>query len=193
MKRSMSLAGALLAAVSAWGAPGVVWPGCTGCHNQKKAMGGLNLAALPFDLANRANRERWIRIHDRVQKFEMPPKGVTFPAAQRAAMVKQLATAIHAADQAEIARQGRGPMRRLNRDEYEQNLRDVLHLPHLDIREMLPEDREDHHFNKSSETLDMSRVQLSAYLDAAEVALRQAMVKTAQPPPVTKLDRKSVV
>ena len=187
MKRSMSLAGVLLASVSAWGAPGpVVWPGCAGCHNQKKAMGGLDLAALPFDLATRATRERWIRVHDRVQKGEMPPKGVPFPAAQRAAMLKQLATAIHGADQAEIARQGRGPMRRLNRDEYEQNLRDVLQLPHLDLRDMLPADREEYHFNKVSETLDMSRVQLAAYLDAAEVALRTAMVREASAPPVTK-------
>ena len=36
-------------------------------------------------------------------------------------------------------------------------------------------DREAHHFNKVSETLDMSRVQLTAYLDATEAALRQAM------------------
>ena len=159
---------------------------CSGCHNQTAAMGGLNFATLPFDLNDRATRERWIRIYDRIEKREMPPKAVAFQPAQRALLMKQLAVAISDADHAQIAAHGRGPMRRLNRDEYEQNLRDVLHLPHLDIREMLPEDREDHHFNKSSETLDMSRVQLSAYLDAAEVALRQAMVKSAQPPPVTK-------
>ena len=103
MKRSMSLAGVLLVAVRARGGP--VWPGCAGCHNQTKAMGGLDLSALPFHLTNRATRERWIRIHDRVQKGEMPPKGATFPAAQRAAMVKRLAASIHGADQAEIARQ----------------------------------------------------------------------------------------
>ena len=50
---------------------------------------------------------------------------------------------------------------------------------------MLPEDREAHHFNKVSETLDMSRVQLAAYLDASESALRQAMVTAPTPPPVT--------
>ena len=77
-------------------------------------------------------------------------------------------------------------MRRLNRDEYEQNLRDVLQLPNLDIRDMLPEDREGHHFNKTTETLDMSRVQLIAYLDAAEAALREAMVNESKPPQVMK-------
>jgi hypothetical protein len=101
-------------------------------------------------------------------------------------MLKHLSAAIHEADRADVVTNGRGPMRRLNRDEYEQNLRDILHLPYLDIRDMLPEDREAHHFNKVSETLDMSRVQLTAYLDATEAALRQAMVTTAGPPEVTR-------
>src|SRR4029077_15097711 len=93
---------------------------------------------------------------------------------------------LHAADLADVAKNGRAPMRRLNRDEYEQDLRDILRLPYLDIRDMLPEDREAHHFNKVSETLDMSRVQLTAYLDATEAALRQALASAGEPPPVTK-------
>ncbi|MEP7361884.1 MAG: DUF1592 domain-containing protein [Acidobacteriota bacterium] len=158
---------------------------CTGCHNQKTKMGGLDLVSLPFQLSDRANRDRWIHIHDRIEKGEMPPKGVALAAAQRAAMVKELGAALHEADLAEVTALGRGPMRRLNRDEYEQELRDILQLPNLDIRDMLPEDREAHHFNKVSETLDMSRVQLTAYLDATEAALREAMANSAEPPAVT--------
>src|SRR4029077_2540085 len=93
---------------------------------------------------------------------------------------------LHAADLADVAKNGRGPMRRLNRDEYEQDLRDILRLPYLDIRDMLPEDREAYHFNKVSETLDMSRVQLAADLDASETALRQARATSSAPPEVTK-------
>ena len=159
---------------------------CSGCHNRKTASGGLDLAALSVNLAERSTREKWIRIHDRIEKHEMPPKGVELAPVQRTAILQPLAQALHAADQADIATHGRGPMRRLNRDEYEQNLRDLLHLPHLDIRDMLPEDREAYHFNKVSEALDMSRVQLTAYLDAAETALRQAMVTSTAPPAVTK-------
>ncbi len=159
---------------------------CGQCHNGDSRSGGLDLTALSFDPADRAIREQWIRIHDRVEKGEMPPKSVAFSTAQRAELLKLLSTKIHAADQAEILAAGRGPMRRLNRDEYEQNLRDLLQLPHLDIRDLLPADREAHHFNKVSDTLDMSRVQLAAYLDAAEAALQQAMVKTAQPPVAMK-------
>ncbi|MCX6596934.1 MAG: DUF1587 domain-containing protein, partial [Acidobacteria bacterium] len=158
---------------------------CTPCHNTKSASGGLDLAGLPFELKDRATRERWTRIHDRIAKREMPPPGTTLPDPQRAALVKELSAAIRAADTAEVAAQGRGPMRRLNRDEFEQNLRDVLQLPYLDLREMLPEDRLSHHFHKTAETLDISRVQLTAYLDASEFALREALAKQAQPPAVT--------
>lgn len=156
---------------------------CFKCHDKDSHSGGLDFTMLSFDLTDRSIREQWIRIHDRVERGEMPPKAADLPAVRRAELVKLLSDRIHAADQAEIIAQGRGPMRRLNRDEYEQNLRDLLQLPHLDIRDLLPADREAHHFNKVSDTLDMSRVQLMAYLDAAEAALQQAMVKSAQPPP----------
>lgn len=155
---------------------------CGQCHDKAAHSGGLDLTSLSFDLSDRAVREQWVRVYDRVEKGEMPPKAAAFQATQRAELLKLLGAQLHAADQAEIIASGRGPLRRLNRDEYEQNLRDLLQLPHLDIRDLLPADREAYHFNKVSDTLDMSRVQLMAYLDAAEVALQQAMVKTAQPP-----------
>ncbi|MCB1277275.1 MAG: DUF1592 domain-containing protein [Prosthecobacter sp.] len=159
---------------------------CIECHDKDTAKGSLDLTALTFDPKDRANRERWIRIYDRVEKGEMPPKDEDLPKAQRVGLLKTLDAAIFDADHAEILANGRGPLRRLNRDEYEQNLRDVLQLLDLDIRDILPEDREGHRFNKTSEMLDMSRVQLAAYLDAAEAALRAAMVTGREPPPVMK-------
>ncbi len=159
---------------------------CFECHDKETAKGGLDLTSISFELQAPAQRELWIRIHDRIAKGEMPPKASDMPAPARAEVVQQIAAAITEVDHAEIVAQGRGPLRRLNRDEYEQNLRDVLQLPALDIRDMLPEDREGHHFNKCTSTLDMSRVQITAYLDAADAALRAAMTTAPQPPAVTK-------
>lgn len=159
---------------------------CVDCHNGATAEGGLDLTSLAFTLDDRELRDRWILVHDRVSSGEMPPEPATLADGDRQSLVKTLHDAIAAADRADVLTNGRGPMRRLNRDEYEQNLRDVLKLPLLDIRDMLPEDREGHHFNKTAMTLDMSRVQLSAYLDAADAALRQAMASGPEPPPITK-------
>ena len=97
-------------------------------------------------------------------------------------MLAALESSLHAASAATTAQNGRGPMRRVNRIEFEQNLRDLLALPHLDIRDILPADRESHHFDKVASTLDISHVQLTAYLDATETALRQAVVTSPAPP-----------
>jgi hypothetical protein len=167
-------------------APAQIAQHCIECHNGETTEGGLDLTKLSFTLDDRDVRERWVRIHDRVQKGEMPPSADDLPSSARAKLVQQLAESLDDADHAEVLAHGRGPIRRLNRDEYEQNLRDLLQLPQLDIRDVLPEDREGHHFNKASATLDMSRVQLTAYLDAAEVALRQAMASGVAPPPAIK-------
>ncbi len=173
---------------TAWpqSAPPQIEQSCIECHDKDNTKGSLDLTALPFDLTTPATRDRWIRIYDRVEKGEMPPKPEDLPQAERAELVKSLATSITAADHADIAAHGRGPLRRLNRDEYEQNLRDILQLPDLDIRDILPEDREGHRFNKTTDMLDMSRVQLVAYLDAAEAALHAATTTESAPPPITK-------
>lgn len=159
---------------------------CGDCHGAETAEGGLDISALSLELSTSAVHERWIRIHDRIEKGEMPPKESDLPKASRDTLVASLQKVLHAADLADVAKFGRGPMRRLNREEYEQNLRDILQLPRLDIRDILPEDREGHRFNKTSQSLDMSRVQLAAYLDAADAALRQAIANGPQPPPATK-------
>lgn len=171
-------------------AAGVIPPqieqSCVDCHDKDTHKGGLDLTTQSFDLTNGAARDTWVRVHDRVEKGEMPPKAEDLSATDRAALVHALDAPLFASDLAEVRAHGRGPMRRLNRDEYQQNLRDVLQLPDLEIRDILPEDREGHRFNKTTEMLDMSRVQLAAYLDAAEAALRAAMVTEPAPPPVTK-------
>ena len=161
---------------------------CLECHDKETAKGDVDLSALPFDAKDPQNRERWAHLYDVIVKGEMPPKKKAFPAADRQKLADEIAGPLLAADAADVKANGRGPRRRLNRDEYEQNLRDLLHLPDLDIRDILPADREGHHFNKTSATLDMSRVQLTAYLDAAETALRQAM-STGGPAPKPKTYR----
>ncbi|WP_437221964.1 DUF1592 domain-containing protein [Planctomicrobium sp. SH661] len=155
---------------------------CTGCHSEENAEGGLNIGGISTDLADAGVRARWVKIFDRVRTGEMPPDADDLPKDQRELFVTSLRGPLLEADLADVADHGRGPMRRLNRDEYQQNLRDVLQLPLLDIRDMLPQDREAFHFNKSTEVLDLSRVQLTAYLNAAEEALHQAVAVAVQPP-----------
>jgi hypothetical protein len=156
---------------------------CGGCHAGGAAEGGLDLDAVGFDLADATVRDRFVLMHDRVARGEMPPDAADLAPADRARLRAALGDALEAADRRAIAAEGRVPLRRLNRLEYQQTLRDVLALPALDIADRLPEDRVRDGFTRSAEGLDFSRIQLDATLDAAEAALVAALAPAARPQP----------
>ena len=149
---------------------------CVECHDEQTSEGDLNLLDLAYAPDDAANRARWIRIHDRVTKGEMPPpeKAEGLAVGDRKEFVEMVGKSLLAVDRKEIEANGRGPLRRLTRVEYENRLRDLLAMPHLDIRDKLPEDRDVHGFTKVSRLLDLSRVQLEAWLEAADAALLAA-------------------
>jgi len=76
----------------------------------------------------------------------------------------------------------RAPRRRLTRSEYEHSLRDLLDLPGLTIRDMLPEDGRVHGFDRCVDALDISPVHVAAWHAAAGVALATATVEASTPP-----------
>lgn len=159
---------------------------CVGCHNAKLRQGKLDLTSLPFDPASAENFAIWTKVHDRVRDGEMPPVSpATLTKASRDAFVAALATPLIAADRARFATSGRAVIRRMNRQEYENTLRDLLEAPWLQIQDMLPEDGLAWKFNKSGQALDVSHVHMNQYLAAADYALREVLPKTmARPTPV---------
>jgi len=162
---------------------------CFECHDAEMKKGGLDLTALKFDPANSTNFSTWVLVHDRVSNGEMPPKKKARPEpAALEAFTKSLASSLVSEEQARLVKEGRATQRRLNRYEYENALRDLLHAPWLQIRDSLPEDGEAYRFNKVGDALDVSHVQMARYLSAADYALRQAMAQYAEPPP-PKLQR----
>jgi len=168
--------------------PAFISKHCIDCHDDSTAKGDFNITALDFNLSDTAKRSRWTQVFDLVDKSEMPPPEKSkVSKEERQAFAQELSAKLLAAAKADLAKTGRGPVRRLTRVEFENNLRVLLKLPDLDIRDKLPEDRDSHGFTKVSAMLDVSRVQLDAYLDAAETALRAAMVGSAPAPkPVTQ-------
>ena len=157
---------------------------CLECHDAEMKKGGLDLSALKFDLTNPTNFSKWVTAYDRVNDGEMPPKKKAQPeAAEKDGFLQMLSASLASTDQARMAKDGRATQRRLNRYEYENALRDLLHAPWLQVRDSLPEDGESHRFNKVGSALDVSHVQMARYLGAADYALRQAMLPSAERPP----------
>jgi hypothetical protein len=159
---------------------------CAGCHDSVEKKGDLDLTALALNPGDPKNFARWLKVHDRVESGEMPPRQKVRPAAGDVReFLAPLARSLTAAERAAAGDEGRATRRRLNRYEYEHALRDLLGAPWLQVKDALPEDGEAFRFNKIGEALDVSHVQMARYLAAADYALRQVIAKSPEPPVAT--------
>lgn len=159
---------------------------CAACHSGNEAEAGLDVTKLTTDVAQLADEAvfaRWERLHDRVAAGEMPPPGDVDlpPAAERTEMLKYLNSTLLHADLRKQRELGRVPLRRLNRTEYENTIRDLFAMPGLQVKSFLPEDGRYDGFDKASEALDISAVQLRKYMEAADFVLDEAIAHEAKP------------
>ena len=160
---------------------------CLECHDSSAKKGGLDLDTLPMTMDDPEHFRLWERVHDRIAAGEMPPKPNELPpASETAPVLAMLDDRLHLADSAKVSKTGRGLYRRLTRQEYENALRDLLHLPELRIKQLLPEDERRHGYDKMGQALDLSNVHLSQFMDAADVALTAAIATRNTPPPVLR-------
>ena len=92
----------------------------------------------------------------------MPPRKVERPPAEETAAVTNWHhRSLVAADRARLDREGRTASRRLTRGEYENTVRDLLDLPDIALQGGLPADGTAHGFDKNSDALDMSHVNMA--------------------------------
>lgn len=83
--------------------------------------------------------------------------------------------------------QARAAVRRLTRREHEHVLRDLLDLPGLAVRDLMPEDGRAHGFDRCADALDVSPVHVAAWREAAAEAIRLATVSgPAAPQPAVE-------
>ena len=155
---------------------------CLSCHDSVEVKGDLDIESLSFDLSDPVVFESWVKIHDRADHGEMPPKKKKRPyPTDLQAFLKAISKPMIEADQKRAMEEGRSMVRRLNRFEYENTLRHILEAPWLQVADRLPEDGTAHLFNKIGNRLDVSHVQMAKYLETAEYALRTAMNTVAYP------------
>ena len=167
---------------------------CTDCHDDETSKGNFNLTTLQMDFTNPDNLAKWKLVYDCIESGEMPPKKKARPT--EAELVDSLTTLGKQLTEAEhksmSANAGRSSVRRMNREEYQATLRDLLFLPLLNLTGLLPEDGQKYGFDKAAGALDISHIQMTKYLYTADVALRQAIMP-ATDKPETKTWRESAV
>ena len=153
---------------------------CLDCHSGESAEAGLDLDGFEFASRDEIDLSKWVKIHDRVAKGEMPPDDFEQPAVDaKETFLTQVSDQILAIERNRRKRDGRTVLRRLNRVEYENTLRDRLNIPHLQVRDLLPPDQTADGFDNQAAALELSFVHIARYLDAADIALDEAMQQGA--------------
>jgi len=157
---------------------------CTDCHDGDTKKGGLDLTVLKPEFNKPDEFARWVKVYDKVLSGEMPPrKRKERPtAAEVGALTGPLQKDLLNADRARLAGQSRTAVRRMTRAEYENTVRDLFDLPGILLQANLPSDGMAHGFDKNSDALDISHVNMSKYVEAADLTLNMAIATTPEPP-----------
>jgi hypothetical protein len=159
---------------------------CYGCHSGevKKPKGDFRLDRLSPEFADAGSRERWRTVVKRVEAGEMPPKGKARPSADEVRLLSEWVRGQISESEAAARAQGRVVLRRLNRVEYENTIRDLLGID-VELKELLPPDTSANGFDNVAEALHVSSFLMERYLEAADTALNLAIAKEPRPPKKT--------
>jgi hypothetical protein len=151
---------------------------CVSCHGGNKPKGDLALDTLAPDFAR--NGDVWKNVLDRLADGSMPPRGKPRPTTdQQKAVTDWVAAGLSAFQAKKAAVEGRARLRRLNRVEYVNTLRDLLGAE-VDL-ETLPEDGKASGFDNVDAALDLSSTLLERYLETADAALDAVFVQGPKP------------
>ena len=150
---------------------------CLTCHQGESAEAGMDLSVLGRDLSDPENIRRWVLVHDRIQSGEMPPEGEP----RIDAGMKQRFMAALSRDLNSAQRQRNDVvLRRLNRVEYENSVRDVFDISVM-VKDLLPQDTSTDGFDNVGEGLAVSAEAMRAYLDAADAVIDSVLGPDKQP------------
>ena len=160
---------------------------CFECHDKDTHEGNLDLASLKLDPANPENFARWVKIYDRIERGEMPPKKqLRPPESEKTSVLKSLKSSLVEAEKLRLGDGPRTVLRRLTRTEYENTIRDLFDMPGIALQGNLPADGSAHGFDKNSDALDISHVNMAKYVQAADHILNLAIATQPKSPTVQK-------
>jgi hypothetical protein len=149
---------------------------CAGCHNDSLKSGSLSLAQFPVSKPG-TQPELAEKLVRKLRTGVMPPPKVPQPSpAERHAVLTWLESSL---DQAWASKTNPGrteTLRRLNRTEYQNAIRDLLAL-NIEAADLLPADESGHGFDNVN-VGDLSPALLNRYIAAAQKISRLAVGST---------------
>ncbi|MGY8771383.1 MAG: DUF1592 domain-containing protein, partial [Pirellulales bacterium] len=147
---------------------------CMDCHDADTET-RLDFTKLAKDFEKADAFRQWVKVYDRVKLGEMPPPEEIQPdKAVRDKALSILEGELKQANQRLQKTIGRVPSRRLSRLEYEYTLHDLLHI-RGDLAKHLPPENTTSAFDTVGSNQGISPVHIQSYLQAANIALDEAI------------------
>ncbi|HEV3438507.1 MAG TPA: DUF1592 domain-containing protein [Gemmata sp.] len=148
---------------------------CLDCHNGNKASGGMTLEGYQSEAHARKDRKNWATVQHVLAAGEMPPKKKAQPTKEeREFVIAWIETALTKIDCTGPKDPGRVTIRRLNRAEYNNTIRDLCGVD-INPAEEFPADDVGYGFDNIGDVLSFQPILLEKYLAAAERILGTAL------------------
>lgn len=162
---------------------------CVDCHKGEKAKGGLTLEGYMSEAHARKDRKNWIAVQHVVVSGEMPPKNKPQPTkAEKEFFLNWIEKSLTAVDCGGTTPRdpGRVTIRRLNRAEYNNTIRDLCGVDFKPAEEF-PNDDVGYGFDNIGDVLSFQPILLEKYMAAADKILNTALTI----PGVPKTDKQT--
>jgi hypothetical protein len=152
---------------------------CIDCHSAGSARAGFRIDLLTEDFTAGNNTNLWKEVMNKINSGTMPPKTKMRPDAKEAfAVASWVAKKLDETTKTAQGAGGRVPIRRMNRVEYANTVRDLFSLDENYARRIekeLPADGKVGGFDRGSAGLFMDEGQLSQYMSVADMVLDEAV------------------
>ena len=155
---------------------------CVACHGKEKQKANLALHTVRDDRALLRGAKHWREVVEMVVSGEMPPEDKPQPTAEERSAFVASVNAVFAAARSAPPDPGRLTLRRLNRTEYNNTIRDLLKIE-FQPAEDFPRDDVGFGFDNIADVLSVSPVLMERYLAAAERIAEEAIPLSAARPP----------
>ena len=166
---------------------------CVGCHGSRLQKGDRRFDTLSMvveDMKQSDTAILWQDILDKINLGEMPPKRRPQPSEKEVRKFVALVTQelMHVQEKIKVAK---APLRRLNRFEYRNTVRDLfkMNVDSFDPTESFPADGQVEGFDNNSEALVLSAHLMQNYLSAASGVLDKAIHFDSRPEQISILFR----
>ncbi|MDG1891858.1 MAG: DUF1592 domain-containing protein [Verrucomicrobiota bacterium] len=147
---------------------------CHGCHGSEKQKAEIDFENMPIDTVIYKDRPFWELARDLISEGEMPPSKSQQPSPEeRADVVHWINQELLRFDCSSGAKPGRVTIRRMNRAEYGNTIRDLTGLD-FNPAEDFPLDEVGYGFDNIGDVLSLSPILMEKYLNAAESVVTNA-------------------